>query len=117
MAIVHAKPCMHYRSVDDVLAHAGYFSRVLFLRQLLQQFLKAAARSQRGTQVLSLGAGFDTTFFHFQVSSLRAAGPKACPHTYGCPSCLPTLLAHRLRLQCKVAAACAGAGAEHSALV
>lgn len=48
---------------------AGYFSRVLALRQLLDQFLKAVAIESacQRPQVLSLGAGFDTTFFHMQV--------------------------------------------------
>ena len=47
---------------------AGYFSRVLALRQLLEQFFKAVGQSEwQKPQVLSLGAGFDTTFFHMQV--------------------------------------------------
>ena len=52
---------------------AGYFARVLALRGLLEQFfdvvsgLDASQERQHVAQVLSLGAGFDTTFFNIEV--------------------------------------------------
>lgn len=49
----------------------GYFARWAALRKLLFQFLDAGKdRDGGGTvkkQILSLGAGFDTTYFQLQV--------------------------------------------------
>ena len=48
----------------------GYFSRYLALRQLLLQFLgRAGAPPAPPLQLLSLGAGFDTTYFQLQVAT------------------------------------------------
>jgi hypothetical protein len=47
---------------------AGYYSRQAALRLLLKQFLEITHSKQSGpTQILSLGAGFDTTWFQLQV--------------------------------------------------
>ena len=47
---------------------SGYYSRQAALRLLLQQFLSATHSKQScPTQILSLGAGFDTTWFQLQV--------------------------------------------------
>ena len=52
---------------------------MLALRQLLDLFLKAAGESAwRRPQVLSLGAGFDTTFFHMQVLCCAAMIRMPC---------------------------------------
>ena len=50
----------------------GYYARWSVLRKLLNQFLNAGKNSndEKPKQVLSLGAGFDTTFFQLQVSLL-----------------------------------------------
>jgi O-methyltransferase involved in polyketide biosynthesis len=56
----------------------GYFARVLALRQLLQQFFDVisqetvAGEEQNIVQILSLGAGFDTTFFNVEVNQFFA---------------------------------------------
>ncbi|KAL9228822.1 hypothetical protein vseg_004360 [Gypsophila vaccaria] len=61
------------------IINRGYFARFAAVRQLLNQFLNSGAHSgQRGhdkKQVLSLGAGFDTTYFQLQEEG------KA-PHLY-----------------------------------
>jgi hypothetical protein len=51
---------------------AGYYARWSVLRTLLHQFLNAGKNSNndKPKQILSLGAGFDTTFFQLQVSPL-----------------------------------------------
>ncbi len=50
------------------LSVAGYYSRQAALRLLLKQFLEVTHSKQSGpTQILSLGAGFDTTWFQLQV--------------------------------------------------
>ncbi|PPS08833.1 hypothetical protein GOBAR_AA11807 [Gossypium barbadense] len=50
---------------------AGYFARWAALRKLLYQFLDCeGSNSEKGKtkrQILSLGAGFDTTYFQLQV--------------------------------------------------
>eukprot|EP00976_Prorocentrum_cordatum_P042684 865940-Prorocentrum_minimum.AAC.1 len=56
-----------------VSASRGYFSRVAAMRTFLDAFL--AAESEKPKQVVSLGCGFDTTFFQ-----LKAAGQ--CPARY-----------------------------------
>lgn len=45
------------------LINRGYYSRVAALRQLLQSFLAMGEGGASAMQILSLGAGFDTTFF------------------------------------------------------
>ena len=54
---------------------AGYYSRMAILRQLLDQFLTAKQGTGPGPpkQVLSLGAGFDTTWFTMQVCVPQAS--------------------------------------------
>ena len=48
-----------------LLVFAGYYARTAALKQLIHQFLSSG---QCPKQVLSLGAGFDTTWFHLKVS-------------------------------------------------
>ena len=56
---------------DDSACPAGYFSRVLALRQLLQDFhVHFTSQGVTTVQILSLGAGFDTSFFNLQVRLL-----------------------------------------------
>ncbi|KAK9757758.1 hypothetical protein RND81_01G184200 [Saponaria officinalis] len=61
------------------IINRGYFARYAAVRQLLNQFLESGAQTgQCGhdkKQVLSLGAGFDTTYFQLQEEG------KA-PHLY-----------------------------------
>lgn len=46
----------------------GYFARWAALRKLLLQFLETDMNgNQTKKQILSLGAGFDTTYFQLQV--------------------------------------------------
>lgn len=46
----------------------GYYSRQAALRLTLKQFLEITHSKQSGpTQILSLGAGFDTTWFQLEV--------------------------------------------------
>ena len=52
------------------MLNTGYYSRLAALRQLLKQFLNISHNQQSGpTQILSLGAGFDTTWFQLQVTA------------------------------------------------
>ena len=62
-------PLPHDERRDEYEMHlAGYFSRVLALRQLLQDFhAHLTSQGAETIQVLSLGAGFDTSFFNLQV--------------------------------------------------
>jgi hypothetical protein len=46
---------------------SGYYSRMAAIKQLIQQFLLSGGPSL-DKQILSLGAGFDTTWFHLKVS-------------------------------------------------
>ncbi|KAK9914942.1 hypothetical protein WJX75_002652 [Coccomyxa subellipsoidea] len=61
------------------LINRGYFARVLALRQLLQQFFDVisqetvAGEEQNIVQILSLGAGFDTTFFNVEAKDRKKA--------------------------------------------
>ncbi|KAL3137929.1 hypothetical protein ABBQ38_005176 [Trebouxia sp. C0009 RCD-2024] len=51
------------------LINRGYYSRQAALGRLLKQFLEISQNKQSGpTQILSLGAGFDTTWFRLQVT-------------------------------------------------
>ncbi|EIE22490.1 leucine carboxyl methyltransferase family protein [Coccomyxa subellipsoidea C-169] len=65
------------------LINRGYFARLLALRQLLQQFFDVISQStapheqQSVAQVLSLGAGFDTTFFNVEVDFKEVTQKKA----------------------------------------
>jgi hypothetical protein len=54
---------MHLSTNVDI---TGYFSRVIALRQCIDKFLELTA-SHRVRQIVSLGAGFDTTYFHLKV--------------------------------------------------
>lgn len=59
---------------------AGYYSRQAALRLLLKQFLEITHSKQSGpTQILSLGAGFDTTWFQLQVLP-SSQSMKLCAH-------------------------------------
>lgn len=59
----------------------GYYSRVAALRELLFQFLEAGGRDSP-KQIISLGAGFDTTWFHLMVRPLgRRTSKLSCLHT------------------------------------
>lgn len=59
------------------IADAGYYSRQAALRLLLQQFLHTThSKGSHPTQILSLGAGFDTTWFQLQASGHYTAAPK-----------------------------------------
>lgn len=57
--------------------YAGYYSRHSALRQLLMSFLKTAHAAGSESQVLSLGAGFDTTWFQLNQDS-----PELLPTRY-----------------------------------
>eukprot|EP01116_Phalansterium_solitarium_P000570 TRINITY_DN1039_c0_g1_i4.p1 TRINITY_DN1039_c0_g1~~TRINITY_DN1039_c0_g1_i4.p1 ORF type:complete len:346 (+),score=83.45 TRINITY_DN1039_c0_g1_i4:295-1332(+) len=48
----------------EPLINRGYYARVLAWQNLITQFLEAAAAEP--VQIVSLGAGFDTTFFTFK---------------------------------------------------
>jgi hypothetical protein len=52
------------------LNNEGYFARWAALRKLLNQFLdtEVGEKGQLKKQILSLGAGFDTTYFQLQVT-------------------------------------------------
>jgi hypothetical protein len=56
---------------------AGYYARWAAVRKLLHQFLAAKPSDESGQavkkQILSLGAGFDTTYFQLQVSPCAGA--------------------------------------------
>ncbi|KAI8545478.1 hypothetical protein RHMOL_Rhmol07G0042900 [Rhododendron molle] len=64
------------------IINRGYFARWAAFRQLLHQFLGCEKdNDKRGPtkkQILSLGAGFDTTFFQLQVTSKKAALIETC---------------------------------------
>ncbi|KAL0024734.1 hypothetical protein WJX77_012039 [Trebouxia sp. C0004] len=53
------------------LINRGYYSRQAALQLLLRQFLEITHSKQSGpTQILSLGAGFDTTWFQLQAEGV-----------------------------------------------
>ena len=52
---------------------AGYYSRVMALRHLLLQFL-GRGKANQPLQVLSLGAGYDTTYFQLEVRAKTLCG-------------------------------------------
>lgn len=49
------------------IINRGYFSRWAAFRKLLAQFLESGPPAQPKKQILSLGAGFDTTYFQLLV--------------------------------------------------
>ena len=56
---------MHsFQAMKSMLA--GYYSRTAAIKHLIQQFLLCGGASLE-KQILSLGAGFDTTWFHLKV--------------------------------------------------
>ncbi|KAH9788642.1 Leucine carboxyl methyltransferase 1-like [Citrus sinensis] len=59
------------------IINRGYFARWAALRRLLYQFLDCGSDGDKKChtkkQILSLGAGFDTTYFQLQVTSKKAA--------------------------------------------
>lgn len=57
--------------VDRTLL-TGYYARVASFRMLVEKFIR---RTNRECQVINLGAGFDTLFWHLHSKSL-------CPKTY-----------------------------------
>ncbi|GMH42170.1 hypothetical protein BSKO_10089 [Bryopsis sp. KO-2023] len=50
------------------LINRGYFSRHAALKELLDQFLALFAERKSPCQILSLGAGFDTTWFNLKAN-------------------------------------------------
>ena len=48
---------------------AGYYARFAAFQQLIQSFLQRCSQSDTAgsAQIVSLGAGFDTTFFNLKV--------------------------------------------------
>jgi tRNA wybutosine-synthesizing protein 4 len=55
----------------------GYFSRVAGIEEVIKQFL-GIVRGAGGAavpQIVSLGAGLDTTFFKLRVCAVAAAAP------------------------------------------
>ncbi|KAK9824836.1 hypothetical protein WJX81_004800 [Elliptochloris bilobata] len=62
------------RARRSPLINRGYYSRVMALRNLLYQFLgRANMFPGQPLQVLSLGAGYDTTFFQLEAQGLAPA--------------------------------------------
>ncbi|KAG9452176.1 hypothetical protein H6P81_005080 [Aristolochia fimbriata] len=61
------------------IINRGYYSRWAVLRKLLHQFLElgsiSSSENQPKKQILSIGAGFDTTFFQLQEEGIA-------PHLY-----------------------------------
>ena len=57
----HVAQCQH------AVCYAGYYARTAALKALIQQFLTLCGEEQP-KQILSLGAGYDTTWFHLKVS-------------------------------------------------
>jgi hypothetical protein len=76
---------------------AGYYARWAAVRKLLHQFLAAKPSDESGQavkkQILSLGAGFDTTYFQLQVRPCAVASPL-----YDVPGLLLMLQMFRCRL-------------------
>ena len=56
----------------ELIAFLGYYARVTAYRMMVEKFIK---RTSRACQVISLGAGFDTLFWHLHSKSL-------CPTLY-----------------------------------
>jgi len=51
------------------LINLGYYSRVAALRKLMRMFIESGTNNIK-KQIVSLGAGFDTTFFHFKDTGI-----------------------------------------------
>jgi O-methyltransferase involved in polyketide biosynthesis len=60
-----------YNKHDRETCATGYYSRYAAIRHLLHTFLSVAGSAGAGvpSQVLSLGAGFDTTWFQLMAES------------------------------------------------
>ena len=62
------------------LINRGYYSRVTAVRRVLDDFLHAgnADGSARPKQVISLGAGFDTLYFNYEMVRFPSKCNTAC---------------------------------------
>ena len=80
------QPGLSRQAVYKRTAWAGYYSRFMALRHLLLQFLgRGSATSAQPMQVLSLGAGYDTTFFQLEVRDKQTpGGTVACWQLRSC---------------------------------
>ena len=58
------------------LINRGYFSRVIFIRRLISQFLSACSKCKRAEQIVSLGAGMDTNFFNLKSGVFGERPPR-----------------------------------------
>lgn len=69
-----------------VCGYEGYFARWATLRKILYQFLDVEKKTDDGgstkKQILSLGAGFDTTYFQLQVLIFPCDFHKYCAGHY-----------------------------------
>lgn len=86
--------------LEQSLVPAGYFTRFSALQDLIQRFLKTPGQ----LQILSLGAGYDTTWFRLMVGDLvptaisrNSAHLHATHNLPDCGFCLP-LMRQELRL-------------------
>jgi len=52
------------------LINRGYWSRVAAFRGLIEKFLKNESQPQQRKQIISLGAGFDTSIFHYKSENI-----------------------------------------------
>lgn len=69
------QPSLSRQAFNKFTALAGYYSRFMALRHLLLQFLgRGNASSAQPQQVLTLGAGYDTTFFQLEVRAKQDPG-------------------------------------------
>lgn len=68
----YANLFMEYKLISALYQLLGYYARVTAFRILVEKFIK---RTNRQCQVISLGAGFDTLFWHLHTKSL-------CPKLY-----------------------------------
>lgn len=80
-ALLKAPPshCYLRCSLDRkvLMYNTGYYSRQAALGRLLKQFLDISRKHSGPTQILSLGAGFDTTWFRLQVMAMHV--PEIVP--------------------------------------
>ena len=51
------------------LSAPGYYARSAALKHLILDFLQFESKGQK-KQILSLGAGYDTTWFHLKVTCM-----------------------------------------------
>jgi O-methyltransferase involved in polyketide biosynthesis len=54
--------------VVNVFYFTGYYTRVVAIRKLIRQFIENG-----GKQILSLGAGYDTTYWVLKVTTIHQA--------------------------------------------